>query len=189
MILFNVQGGGLIPFKIDVSVVGDVTIAIWLGDHNMGDRIHARPSFAYAFHTAFVSEGLARVTMQQLDIFDSSVLPATPAAQSSFFMDVTFDELDVSSGAMYASSNYLSLTLQICHTTLICWAHISIAESNVCHVFRDQECVDLADVAWMRQKWGELMTRTHGEFVPPPFKCVRLSYIIEKNYQMSDPFA
>ena len=35
---------------------------------------------------------------------------------------------------------------------------------------RDQEYVDLADVAWMREKWSELMTRTHGEFVPPPFK-------------------
>lgn len=86
-------------------MVGDVTVAVWLGDHNMGDRIHARPSFAYAFHTAFVSTGLERISMQQLDIFDQSVLPATPAAQSSFFMDVTFDELDPWSGAMYAFLN------------------------------------------------------------------------------------
>lgn len=43
--------GGLIPFEIGVSVVGDVTIAVWLGSHNMGERIHSRPSFAYAFHT------------------------------------------------------------------------------------------------------------------------------------------
>jgi hypothetical protein len=82
----------LVPFEIGVSVVGDVTIALWRGDHNMGERIHSRPSFAYAFHTAFVAEGLERVTMRQLDIFDQSVLPATPAAQASFFMDVTFDD-------------------------------------------------------------------------------------------------
>jgi len=84
--------GGLVPFEIGVSVVGDVTIALWRGDHNMGERIHSRPSFAYAFHTAFVAEGLERVTMRQLDIFDQTVLPATPAAQAAFFMDVTFDD-------------------------------------------------------------------------------------------------
>lgn len=43
--------GGLIPFEIGVSVVGDVTVAVWIGDHNMGERIHTKPSFAYAFHT------------------------------------------------------------------------------------------------------------------------------------------
>ena len=80
------------PFEIGVSVVGDVTIALWRGDHNMGERIHSRPSFAYAFHTAFVAEGLERVTMRQRDIFDRTVLPATPSPQASFFMDVTFDD-------------------------------------------------------------------------------------------------
>lgn len=45
--------------------------------------------------------------------------------------------------------------------------------TTLCHICRDQEFVDLANVAWMREKWGELMTRTHGEFVPPPFKYVR----------------
>ena len=96
------QGGGLIPFEVGVSVVGDVTIAVWRGAHNMGERIHARPSFAFAFHTAFVSGGLERVTMRQLDIFDQSVLPATPAAQSSFFMDVTFEDLDTAARSTYA---------------------------------------------------------------------------------------
>ena len=91
-----------------MSVVGDVTIAVWLGDHNMGDRIHARPSFAYAFHTAFVSGGFERVTMRQLDIFDQSVLPATPAAQSSFFMDVTFDDVDISAEATCALLQLIS---------------------------------------------------------------------------------
>lgn len=43
--------GGLIPFEVGVSVVGDVTVAVWVGDHNMGERIHTKPSFAYAFHT------------------------------------------------------------------------------------------------------------------------------------------
>jgi hypothetical protein len=52
--------GGLIPFEIGVSVVGDVTIAVWLGSHNMGERIHARPSFAYAFHTGVCSGLLAK---------------------------------------------------------------------------------------------------------------------------------
>ena len=43
--------GGLIPFEVGVSVVGDVTLAVWVGDHNMGERIHTKPSFAFAFHT------------------------------------------------------------------------------------------------------------------------------------------
>lgn len=97
------QGGGLIPFEIGISVVGDVTVALWLGDHNMGNRIHLRPSFAYAFHTAFVSGGLHRISMRQLDIFDATVLPATPAAQSSFFMDMTFDDVDTAAQATCAS--------------------------------------------------------------------------------------
>jgi len=36
---------------------------------------------------------------------------------------------------------------------------------------RNTEHVDLADVGWMREKWTDLMTRTHGDFAPPPFKC------------------
>ncbi len=39
---------------------------------------------------------------------------------------------------------------------------------------RNAEHVDLADVGWMREKWTDLMTRTHGDFAPPPFKCVEL---------------
>lgn len=97
--MVGLQDGGLVPFEIGVAVVGDVTIAVWLGDHNMGDRIHARPSFAYAFHTAFVADGFERVLMRHLDIFDQSVLPATPAAQSSFFMDITFDDVSPSATA------------------------------------------------------------------------------------------
>jgi hypothetical protein len=58
--------GGLIPFEIGVSVVGDVTIAVWLGSHNMGERIHARPSFAYAFHTGGRSGLLVRRTVIEI---------------------------------------------------------------------------------------------------------------------------
>lgn len=56
--------GGLIPFEVGVSVVGDITIAVWVGDHNMGDRIHTRPTFAYAFHT-----GAHTTHYPQLSIF------------------------------------------------------------------------------------------------------------------------
>lgn len=35
---------------------------------------------------------------------------------------------------------------------------------------RQREHLDLADVRWMREKWRELMTRTHGDFQPPPFQ-------------------
>lgn len=62
-VLSDALQGGLIPFEIGVSVVGDVTIAVWLGSHNMGERIHARPSFAYAFHTGGCSGLLARRTV------------------------------------------------------------------------------------------------------------------------------
>lgn len=116
----------MIPFEIGVTVVGDVTIAVWLGDHNMGDRIHARPSFAYAFHTAFVSGGFERVLMRHLDIFDQSVLPATPAAQSSFFMDVTFDDVNPSDVATYAR-----LHLYCCHSLSDCHSI-----SQICSVVR-----------------------------------------------------
>lgn len=154
-----------------MSVVGDVTIAVWLGDHNMGERIHSRPSFAYAFHTgtfqafvcrhvghnveyggdqrlfqsrhlciatlcgcdhcsdyqcqpdagghlaeagiqthlvsprwnladlqillacaAFIGDGLERVTVRQLDVFEKASLPSSTSAQALFFMDVTFDD-------------------------------------------------------------------------------------------------
>lgn len=34
---------------------------------------------------------------------------------------------------------------------------------------RKQEYIDLADVRWMREKWRELMARTHGDFSPPPY--------------------
>ncbi len=35
---------------------------------------------------------------------------------------------------------------------------------------RKQEYIDLADVRWMREKWRELMARTHGDFSPPLYR-------------------
>jgi hypothetical protein len=39
-----------------------------------------------------------------------------------------------------------------------------------------QEYIDLADVRWMREKWRELMARTHGDFSPPPYRCTTASH-------------
>jgi hypothetical protein len=39
-----------------------------------------------------VADGLERVTMRQLDVFDSHTLPSSSSAQQLFFMDVTFDD-------------------------------------------------------------------------------------------------
>ena len=41
---------------------------------------------------AFVADGLERVSLRQLDVFDIHSLPADPAQQRAFFMDVTFDD-------------------------------------------------------------------------------------------------
>ena len=39
-----------------------------------------------------MSDGLERVTMRQLDVFDRQTLPSSSSAQALFFMDVTFDD-------------------------------------------------------------------------------------------------
>lgn len=41
---------------------------------------------------AFVTDGLERVSLRQLDVFDAQSLPTDPAKQRAFFMDVTFDD-------------------------------------------------------------------------------------------------
>jgi hypothetical protein len=87
--------GGLVPFEVGVPVVGDVTIAVWFGKHNLGERLHARPAFAYAFHTAFLGDGIERVHLQQLDVFETASLPVGAAAQAAFFMDMTFEDADL----------------------------------------------------------------------------------------------
>ena len=45
-----------------------------------------------AMRTAFVSDGLARVSMKQLDVFDRGALPQSREGQAKFFMDITFDD-------------------------------------------------------------------------------------------------
>jgi hypothetical protein len=47
---------GLVPFDIGVPIAGDVTIGLWFGAYNLGQRLHSRPAAAYAFHTAFFEE-------------------------------------------------------------------------------------------------------------------------------------
>ncbi len=47
---------------------------------------------------AFVADGLERVSLRQLDVFDIHSLPADPARQRAFFMDITFDD-DVDAAA------------------------------------------------------------------------------------------
>lgn len=60
------------PFDIGVPVLGDVTIAIWFGGHNLGERFYLRPALAYAFHTAFADVGVDRVSVPQLDVANSA---------------------------------------------------------------------------------------------------------------------
>ena len=64
--------GGLVPFDIGVPVLGDVTIAIWFGEHNLGERLYQRPALAYAFHTAFAETGVDRVSIPKLDVANSA---------------------------------------------------------------------------------------------------------------------
>ena len=110
----------------------------------MGERIHSRPSFAYAFHTAFVAEGLERVTMRQLDIFDQTVLPATPAAQAAFFMDVTFDE-EVSGTKATCATASLSgcaaamilnhLCIPSCRSSYLFWSNVQPWDAAGCKIY------------------------------------------------------
>ncbi len=41
---------------------------------------------------AFIGDGLERVTVRQLDVFEKASLPSSTSAQALFFMDVTFDD-------------------------------------------------------------------------------------------------
>ena len=74
------------PYEIGMPVVGDVTIAIWFGSYNLGQRIHTPPALAYCFHTAFAQSGVERVSVQQLDLADGNLFPASSARE--FFMDI-----------------------------------------------------------------------------------------------------
>lgn len=48
---------------------------------------------------AFVRDGLQRVEMQQLDVFDGQTMPEDTAQQRAFFMDISFDEDEVLTAA------------------------------------------------------------------------------------------
>jgi len=52
---------GLVPYNIDLAVKGDVSIAIWFGMYNMGERLNTKPDLSYCLHTAFAHSGLERV--------------------------------------------------------------------------------------------------------------------------------
>lgn len=49
------------PFDIGVAIAGDVTIGLWFGAYNLGQRLHSRPAAAYAFHTAFFEVCAVRI--------------------------------------------------------------------------------------------------------------------------------
>ena len=72
---------GLVPFNIGVAVRGDITLGVWFGHRNLGQRLHSRAAFSFAFHTAFVESGADRVQLPMLDISNKVGLLAYPAAQ------------------------------------------------------------------------------------------------------------
>lgn len=80
------------PFNINLPVVGDVAIAVWFGSYNLGQRIHTQPALAYCFHTAFAESGVERVSVQQLDVADGALFPASAARK--FFMDIQLADWD-----------------------------------------------------------------------------------------------
>lgn len=105
------------PFNIGVSVVGDIAIGVWFGHHNLGQRIHGRPSLSYAFHTAFLSAETMRVSLPSLDISNKRLFPASKA--TNFFMDVTLEDTDAPPTAECASgltcyTTNITLCLQRC---------------------------------------------------------------------------
>lgn len=81
---------GIVPIKVGVPVVGDVTVAVWFGAYNLGQRLHSRPALAFAFHTAFADQGSVRITVDQLDLADAALVP--PDAAKGFFIDVILTE-------------------------------------------------------------------------------------------------
>ena len=81
---------GIVPIKVGVPVVGDVTVAVWFGAYNLGQRLHSRPALAFAFHTAFADPGSVRITVEQLDLADAALIPSDIA--KGFFIDVILTE-------------------------------------------------------------------------------------------------
>ena len=89
---FCVLQEGLVPFNIGVPVVGDITIGVWFGHHNLGQRLHGRPALSYAFHTAFLSAETMRVSLPSLDVSNKRLFPVDKA--TNFFMDVTLEDTE-----------------------------------------------------------------------------------------------
>lgn len=80
------------PYNINLPVAGDVAIAVWFGSYNLGQRIHSQPAITYCFHTAFSESGIERVSVQQLDVADGTLFPASAAR--NFFMDIQLADHD-----------------------------------------------------------------------------------------------
>ena len=86
----------MVPYNIDISVSGDIAIAVWFGSYNLGQRIQTQPAPTYCFHTAFVDASVERVTVNQLDVVDGNLFP-TQAARN-FFIDITLEEVSSEDG-------------------------------------------------------------------------------------------
>jgi len=87
---FHVLQEGLVPYSIDLTVKGDVSVAIWFGMYNMGQRLNTKPDLAYCFHTAFAESGVERVKARDLDVSDPTLFPDDPVPD--FFMDIKLEE-------------------------------------------------------------------------------------------------
>ena len=70
-----------------------------------------------------------------------------------------------------SSSVYLGHLQSLCSQQRCCNPMWYMSRVCGCVSSRKQEYIDLADVRWMREKWRELMTRTHGDYDAPPFQC------------------
>ena len=68
--LMSLQGGEA-SFSVDMALNGDVVIALWRGDQM---RPWDKPTWSYAFHTAFVHPGVLRVTADNLDFQESTAI-------------------------------------------------------------------------------------------------------------------
>ena len=65
---------------------------MWIGSQKMGDKLNSPPVFAYAFHTAFVTD-VNRIETHHLDIPDRRYFPKE--AHQHFFMDIKLDDVHV----------------------------------------------------------------------------------------------
>lgn len=78
------------PYNISLVVKGDITVAVWFGMYNMGQRLNTQPALAYCFHTSFVDSGIERVSVPQLDVADAALF--AEGTVRTFFMDLQFTD-------------------------------------------------------------------------------------------------